>query len=125
MPPAANSRKLSIASPASLRSHPPILRIRRPHALRPVLRFQPRHVIGGNGVHLCFYIDAVNFGGIQAKDLCLYPVGQRFEAESFLQFVGDLQPAESLDLPLRAAPPDRIGAPQNMILPESVDHQPE
>src|SRR2546425_11267970 len=73
-------------------------------------------------VSLRLRVDPVNARRIQAEDLPLDLRAERLVAELLHQRAWHLQAAQRLDLPLRRAPPDRIGAPQDVVGPESVDH---
>ena len=49
---------------------------------------------------------------------------ERREAVLLLHVLGDLQPAQPLDLPLRRAGPHRVGAPHHVIGAQSFDQRP-
>ena len=57
-------------------------------------------------------VDAVEAGGVAAEDPGLHLGGERRVAEALLGLGGDLEGPERLDLVLRRAVPDRVGAPQ-------------
>src|SRR5688572_5533330 len=71
------------------------------------------HLGGGNAVHL---------GGVQAEDLGAQASGHLRIAESLSQRGMDLERPERLDLVLRRAVPDRVGAPQHVVFP-TVAHE--
>jgi len=51
-------------------------------------------------------------------------VAERLEAVLLLQRLRNLEPAQSFDLPLRRAGPDRVGAPADVIDAEAADENP-
>src|SRR5882762_5482340 len=48
---------------------------------------------------------------------------ERREAVFLLHVLGDLEPAQRLDLPLRRAGPQRVGAPDDMVGAEALDER--
>ena len=61
-------------------------------------------------------VDAVGTHGVAAEDLSLDGPGQRRVSETFLEFGADLEGTKRLDLVLRRAEPDGVGAPQDAVL---------
>src|SRR5260370_21831418 len=91
----------------------------------PVFASDARQAIGADGIAPGFDVDMEQPGGIQPEDLVLDDVGQLRILELFQQLIGHLQTAQAFDLPLRAAAPDRIGAPEDVIGAGYLDHLPE
>jgi hypothetical protein len=59
---------------------------------------------------------------VQAEDLALDAVGERGIAVLLLVLGADLEQAQRLDLVLRGAVEDRVGAPEHVVLAD-VDEQ--
>src|SRR6266581_3543092 len=81
-------------------------------------------VIARHRIAFGFRINAVHARGVEAEDAPLYVIGQRFPTKTLHQLVGHFQPAKSFDLPLRRAPPDRVGSPQDVVGAEGIDDEP-
>ena len=72
--------------------------------------------------------EAVDPGAVGAEDRALHrAVGRahRREAVLLLDVLRDLEPAQRLDLPLRRAGPERVGAPDDVVGAHALDHRAE
>ena len=71
-------------------------------------------------------LELVVSGGVAREDRALdRTIGrpQRREAVLLLHVFRNLQPAQRLDLPLRRSVPHRVGAPNYLVLPETLDQR--
>ncbi len=67
-------------------------------------------------------VDAEEAGGVEAEDLVLDRGGQLGVAVLVDQVGADLEAAHPGDLALRAAPPDRVGPPEDVVGAGDLDH---
>src|SRR5258708_20151934 len=72
----------------------------------------------GFRLHCSLLVDVPDARCILAEDLAADFVGDLRIAMTLDQLIGDLELAERLDLPLRIAPQQRVGAPQHVIRTE-------
>ena len=70
-------------------------------------------------------IDPVDAGAVEAEDLRFHVRGERAVPEPLHERLGHRESAQSLDLPLGRAPPDRIRAPEHVIGAERLDEHAE
>src|SRR5882762_872602 len=71
-------------------------------------------------------IDPVHAGRVAAEDQLLYRATgatERRKTILLLHILGDFEPTQRLDLPLGRPVPDRVGAPQDMIDPHTLDQR--
>jgi len=61
------------------------------------------------------YVHVVQSGRVQAEDSRLVVFAKLGVAELLANLVGNLESLESVDHPLRRAPPEAIGAPNDMV----------
>src|SRR5713101_7795160 len=85
--------------------HPAVLRVARRRVLL-ILRADLRQLVRLDLLALRRGVDAEQAGGVQAENLILDRVGQRRILVLVHQLLAHLEPAQTLDLPLRAAAPD-------------------
>ncbi len=71
---------------------------------------------------LRLHVDAEQLGRVQAQDLVLDRRRSAGDTCTSRSARRHLQPAQPLDLALRAAVPDGIGAPEDVIGPGDLDH---
>src|ERR687895_1704941 len=81
----------------------------------------PRHLVRARVLLDLAGREAVDLGGVQAEDLRAQ--GGRYfgVAVAIPQFGRNLESPERLDLVLRRAVPDRVGAPQDVVRPAVAD----
>src|SRR5262245_46606202 len=70
-------------------------------------------------------VDAENLGGVEAENLILDFRRQLRVTKLVHEVVGDLEPAQPFDLTLRAAVPDRVSSPENVVGAGDLDHLPK
>src|ERR1043166_9228788 len=64
---------------------------------------------------------AIDLGGVETEDLGAHRRGDFSITKPISQWRGNLESAEGLDLVLRRAVPDRVGAPKHVVLPAVAD----
>src|SRR5882672_5691017 len=64
---------------------------------------------------------AVEAGGVEAEDLGLALLRERGVAEALLELGRDLERPQRLDLSLGRAVPDRVGAPDDVVLADEPE----
>src|SRR4051812_14972426 len=94
--------------------HPAVLRVAGCWILA-ILLAQLRQLVGLDRLPAGRGIDAEQPGRVQSQDLVLDGVGQLGVLVFLHQLVCHLQLAQPYDLMLRAAAPDGVGAPQDVI----------
>src|SRR6266568_1975679 len=102
--------------------HVAISQIAAARAVRDVIGLERGEAIMADDLGM--FLQPVEPRGVAAEDRGLdRALGrpQRLEPVFLLHVLGDLQPAQPFDLPLRRAGPHRIGAPDQMVCAEPAD----
>src|SRR5207244_12104829 len=122
----SNSRRTAISEGINrlLRRNPAVLGVARRNStgllIHPTQLFD---VIARHRIAFGFGINAVHARGVEAEDAPLYFIGQWFPTKTLHQLIGHFQATKGFDLPLRRAPPDRVGSPEDVVGTEGVyDH---
>ena len=102
----AARRRDACGSPARRPARPGRARGRRRDRAAPLLR-----------------VDAVELRGVQPEDARLALLRERRVAELLLHGSRDLERLEGVDLPLGRAPPDRVGAPDDVLRAEHLEQR--
>src|SRR5262245_37285397 len=109
------TRRVCLALTLRIAAHPTIRGVVRQAALVPVGRSQLAQAVARDGVSCRGHIHAINPGGVEAEDLRLVLPRELAVAEAFAQLVRNLEPLHQVDDPLRRAPPEAVGAPEDAI----------
>src|SRR5512135_683501 len=104
---------------------PAVLRVAPGRRVVPPPLPHSAQLVGLDRLPLRRRVEAEQPRGVPAQDPILDLIGQWRIAVLLDQVVGDLQPPQTLDLALRAAVPDRVGPPEDVVGPRYLDHLPE
>src|SRR5262245_38491125 len=114
--------RLGLSSISALTPHPAELRVAGTGRSL-VLLAHLSDLVALNRFALSFDIDLVNPRRVQPEDLGFDFGGEFLVAEFFCHFVADLEASEAFDLRLRAAAPDRVRSPNDMVFaPGQIQH---
>src|SRR5262245_28794231 len=106
---------------SGIRPHPSVGRVGALSTLAQIGLLELAQRVRGKRLPPGRNIDAVNLRRIEPKNLCLVLFRQLLVAELLAQLVGDLEPLEGLDHPLRRAPPETIRAPDDVVGPKMLN----